>query len=104
MPSYLLVARVPASGVPAFLAYEDAVLALLARHGGRLDRRERSSDGTLEVHLLTFAASAGLAQFRSDPGRVAVQHLLRASGAEADLYPVLHPGSSAGGDPVGAGG
>ncbi|MEH1166696.1 hypothetical protein V6V47_15060 [Micromonospora sp. CPCC 205539] len=37
--------------------YEDAVLALLGRHGGRLDRRLRSTDGQAEVHVIRFDAA-----------------------------------------------
>ena len=45
---------VPNGAVPAFQAYEDRVLPLLRRHGGRVDRRLRTPDGTTEVHVLSF--------------------------------------------------
>ncbi|MEV4532459.1 GNAT family N-acetyltransferase [Asanoa sp. NPDC049518] len=51
--------------------YEDAVLALLGRHGGTLERRTRSSDGTAEVHLIRFTSRAGLESFMADPERLA---------------------------------
>ncbi|SNT31621.1 hypothetical protein SAMN05421812_104442 [Asanoa hainanensis] len=51
--------------------YEDAVLALLGRHGGTLERRTRGTDGMTEVHLIRFAARAGLESFMVDPERLA---------------------------------
>ena len=66
-----LVAKIPASGVDDFQAYEDAVLPLLPDHGGRLERRLRNADGTLEVHIVSFASRAGFDSFRNDPRRTA---------------------------------
>ena len=83
-----LVARIPAAGVGAFAAYEDAVLPLLARHGGELQRRLRTIDGTTELHVVHFADADGFAAFRADPDRVAAQHLLEASGAVTELHEV----------------
>jgi ribosomal protein S18 acetylase RimI-like enzyme len=51
--------------------YEDAVLGLLGRHGGRLERRLRTADARTEVHLLRFASRAGYESFLADPERVA---------------------------------
>jgi len=51
--------------------YEDAVLGLLDRHGGTLERRTRGTDGTTEVHLIRFAARAGYESFMVDPERLA---------------------------------
>ena len=51
--------------------YEDAVLGLLGRHGGVLERRVRSVDGVTEVQLIRFAARAGLEAFMADPDRLA---------------------------------
>ena len=84
----VLVARIPADGLEAYAAYEDAVLPLLARHGAELQRRLRTADGTTEVHLVHFASADGFAAFRADPDRAAVQHLLEASGAVTELHEV----------------
>jgi hypothetical protein len=51
--------------------YEDAVLGLLGRHGGRLERRLHSTDDRTEVHLIRFGSRAGLAAFLADPERLA---------------------------------
>lgn len=59
--------------------YEDAVLALLGRHGGRLERRLRTGDGRTEVHVIRFAARAGYDAFLVDPERA----VLRAGLGEA---------------------
>lgn len=80
-----LIARVPLAGVAAFAAYEAAVLPRLAAHGGVLDHRWRSPDGTVEVHVVRFAAPTGLAAFRDDPVRQASAPLLAASGATTEL-------------------
>ncbi|MGR6317035.1 GNAT family N-acetyltransferase [Micromonospora soli] len=53
--------------------YEDAVLALLGRHGGRLERRLRTGDGQTEVHVIRFAARAGYDAFLADPARAALR-------------------------------
>ena len=51
-------------------AYEDAVLALLGRHGGTLRQRLRSTDDSgTEVQLISFAARSGLESFLADPAR-----------------------------------
>ena len=55
--------------------YEDAVLALLGRHGGTLERRLREDSGT-EVHVIRFAARAGLDSFMADPDRLALRAAL----------------------------
>ena len=49
--------------------YEDRVLDLLKRHGGRLERRLRSTDGLTEVHLLWFPSRAAYDSFLEDPRR-----------------------------------
>ncbi|OKI42345.1 GNAT family N-acetyltransferase [Micromonospora sp. CB01531] len=53
--------------------YEDGVLALLGRHGGRLERRLRTGDGRTEVHVIRFAARAGYDGFLADPERAALR-------------------------------
>lgn len=60
-----------AGRVDAGQRYEDAVLGLLGRHGGRLERRMRTTDGRTEVHLLRFASRAGYESFLADPERAA---------------------------------
>src|SRR5947209_2619348 len=57
-------------------AYEDSVLAFLARHGGALERRVRAVDGRSEVHLIRFADPAGYRSFMVDPERLALRDRL----------------------------
>ena len=57
----------------AGIRYEDGVLALLGAHGGTLERRLRTHDGRSEVHIITFAARAGLESFLVDPRRLALR-------------------------------
>jgi hypothetical protein len=80
-PGLLLVAiveMVPGQ-VEAGRRYEDAVLELLGRHGGVLERRIRSTDGTVEVHLIRFPDRAGYESLIADPARAA--HRLQAGDA-----------------------
>jgi uncharacterized protein (DUF1330 family) len=52
--------------------YEDRVLPLVTRHGGRVVSRVRvvdPPDGPTEVQLLEFDAEAGLESFVADPDR-----------------------------------
>lgn len=53
--------------------YEDAVLGLLARYDGRLERRMRSVDGVTEIQVIRFASPAGLDAFMADPDRLALR-------------------------------
>ena len=82
---YTMVARVPGSGIEAFAAYEDAVLPLVADHGGRIERRLRSRDHADEVHLIWFPTAESFRSYRDDPRRTAFQHLLSESGASIEL-------------------
>lgn len=84
----VVVARLAAAGRTDFLAYEDAVLPLLGRHGGVLERRVRADDGLTEVHLVSFPSPEAFAAYRTDPDRVAQQHLLERSGAAMEVLEV----------------
>ncbi|GIF25925.1 hypothetical protein BJ973_003197 [Actinoplanes tereljensis] len=53
--------------------YEDAVLGLLGRHGGTLERRLRGTDQAAEVHVIRFRARAGYESFMADPERLALR-------------------------------
>ncbi|WFE38283.1 hypothetical protein [Micromonospora sp. WMMD998] len=70
----LLVALVDLSAdTEAGQRYEDAVLALLDRHDGQLERRLRTGDGETEVHVIRFATRAGYEAFLADPDRAALR-------------------------------
>jgi hypothetical protein len=86
--TYMLLARVPEEGLGAFEAYESAVLPLLADHGGRLERRLRTPDRRVEVHLVSFPGDEDLARYRADPRRAAATPLLESSGATVELLAV----------------
>jgi hypothetical protein len=49
--------------------YEEAVLQLLGRHGGTLERRARSTDGTTEVHLIRLRSLDRQHAFMIGPDR-----------------------------------
>ena len=56
---------------PAGQQYEDAVLGLLERHGGTVERRMRGLDSPTEVHVIRFRSRAGYDSFMVDPDRLA---------------------------------
>jgi hypothetical protein len=83
--TFVLIARIPADGIASFQAYEEAVLPLLSEFGGLLERRLRNSDGTIEVHIVSFDSDQNFQMFRSDPRRAAFSHLFEASAARNEL-------------------
>jgi hypothetical protein len=83
-----MVARIPAAGVSDFQRYEDTVLPVLAAHGGRLERRLRTADALIEVHVVSFPSPAHFAAYRADERCVAARPWLAASGAEVELLTV----------------
>lgn len=74
----LLVAIVEMApeNVRAGQRYEDAVLGLLDRHGGSVERRMRSTDSPTEVHLIRFRSRTGYESFMVDPDRLDYRHRL----------------------------
>lgn len=83
--TFVLIARVPPDGVASFQAYEEAVLPLLSEFGGLLERRLRNSDGTIEVHIVSFDSDQNFQRFRSDPRRASLAHLIEASAARNEI-------------------
>jgi hypothetical protein len=83
--TFVLIARIPPEGVSMFATYEEHVLPLLAEHGGVLQRRLRSGDGLVEIHVLNFPSPAARARFREDPRRVQHAPELEASGARIEV-------------------
>ena len=74
--TFVLVADLPPGGAPAFSRYEAAVLPLLARHGGRLERRLRTDDGLCEVHVVSFDSREGYDGYLADEQRRRARTLL----------------------------
>ena len=56
--TFVLIVQIPTEGIEDFQAYEDAVLPLLPEFNGRLERRLRNQDGTVEMHIVSFASDA----------------------------------------------
>lgn len=91
--TFLMIARIPQGGLPAFDAYETAVLPLLTEHAGRLERRLRAADDGLEAHVVTFPGRAEFDAYRADPRRATATPLLEASAAVIELHEVEDVGS-----------
>lgn len=83
--TFVLVVRIPTEGIEDFQAYEDAVLPLLPEFNGRLERRLRNQDGTVEMHIVSFASDADFQNYRNDPRRAAQAWLLEKSSAKLEL-------------------
>ena len=88
--TFVLIARLPAEGIEAFRAYEDAVLPLLSEFNGRLERRLRNADGTVKVHIVSFASDADFQNYRNDPRRMTQASLLEKSSAKLELLPMAN--------------
>jgi hypothetical protein len=86
--TFALIARIPAEGVADFRAYEDAVLPLLPQFNGRLERRLRNADGTIEMHIVSFASETDFQNHRNDARRMAHARLLEKSSAKLELFPM----------------
>jgi hypothetical protein len=84
----MLIARIPVEGIADFRAYEDAVLPLLPEFNGRLERRLRNQDGTVEMHIVSFASEADFQNYRNDPRRTAQASLLKKSSAMRESFPM----------------
>jgi hypothetical protein len=83
--TFVLIVRIPAEGIEDFQAYEDAVLPLLPEFNGRLERRLRNQDGTVEMHIVSFASDADFQNYRNNPRRAAQVWLLEKSSAKVEL-------------------
>lgn len=88
--TFVLIVRIPAEGVADFRAYEDAVLPLLPEFNGSLERRLRNADGTIEMHLLSFASDADRENYRNDPRRTSLTWRLERSSAKSELIPMTN--------------
>jgi len=88
--TFVLIVRIPTEGVEDFRAYEEAVLPLLPEFNGHLERRLRSSDGTVEMHIISFASDADFQNYRNDPRRTAQAWLLEKSSAKLELLPMAN--------------
>ena len=88
--TFVLIAQMPKEGIEDFRAYEDAVLPLLPEFNGRLERRLRSPDGTMEMHIISFASDADFRNYWNDPRRTVQASLLEKSCAKLELLPMAN--------------
>ena len=86
--TFVLIVRIPTEGIEYFRAYEEAVLPLLPEFNGRLERRLRNPEGTVEMHIISFASDADFQNYRNDPRRTAQAWLLEKSSAQRELLPM----------------
>jgi hypothetical protein len=59
------------------LTFEDAVLPLLNRHGGQLQRRLRAVDQSAELQIISFDSREAKEAFATDPSRLQLMRLLQ---------------------------
>jgi hypothetical protein len=75
----------------ALIAYEDAVLALVGEHEGKVVHRALTdgADGRpLEIQLFEFASQAGVDGYMADPRRTALSTERDAAIARTEIVPV----------------
>ncbi|MEE6274559.1 hypothetical protein [Georgenia wangjunii] len=72
----VMVAEIPSGAAAGFQAYESAVLPLLPRHGGHLERRFRTDDALTEIHIVSFLSQDGFESYLADEERQSHKHLL----------------------------
>jgi antibiotic biosynthesis monooxygenase (ABM) superfamily enzyme len=88
--TFVLIARIPTEGIEDFRAYEDAVLPLLPEFNGRLERSLRNPDGTVEMHIVSFASDADFQNYRNEPRRTRQAWLLEKSSTKLELLPMAN--------------
>ena len=71
-----MIADIPEGAEAGFQAYESAVLPLLPRHGGRLERRLRTEDALVEIHVVSFESRDGFESYLADDERQSHRGLL----------------------------
>ncbi|MEM8973343.1 MAG: hypothetical protein AAGD43_14890 [Pseudomonadota bacterium] len=89
---FVVIARIPKNGVGFFQIYEDRVLPLLKDHGGKLERRMRNDDGTVEMHIVSFRTQAGFDAYAQDFRRTSQASMLEKSGAQIEVLPMMDAG------------
>ena len=72
----VMIADIPHGAEEGFQAYESAVLGLLPRHGGHLERRYRTGDAQTEVHVVAFTSQEGFRSYLADEERQSHRGLL----------------------------
>lgn len=72
----LMVADIAPDDVEAFADYESVALRVMGDYSGVLERRLRSSDGTVEAHIVSFPDESTVRAFTADPRRAAARKAL----------------------------
>jgi uncharacterized protein (DUF1330 family) len=70
---FVAIVEAEATDAATVNGYEDAVLRLMSRHGGTVERRLRTADGRTEVQVLSFETHEGYEGFLADPDRAALR-------------------------------
>lgn len=76
-------------GIALFEEYERLVLPFLAEYGGRLERRMRNPENTMEFHIVWFPSDEAFRAYRDDTRRLSHQPLFEQSKTVASVYPVV---------------
>lgn len=85
----MAIIRMPQEGVASFQAYEEGVIPVQAQHGATMERRVRTADGTIEVHLMRFPSRVAFAAYMDDPRRAEHSRLFAVSGAVMEAFEVV---------------
>ena len=79
---------IPPEDAAIVLTFEDAVLPLLNRHGGQLQRRLRAVDQSAELQIISFDSREAQEAFATDPSRLQLMRLLQAASSD-NLFSTL---------------
>ncbi len=86
--TFVMIADLQPGAETAFQRYESLVLPLLARHGGRLERRLRTDDALTEVHIVSFETHSAYESYIADEERRAHRGVLGEGSLAQRLLPV----------------
>jgi len=86
----VVILTVRRDALEAFRSFEDAAAAVMAKHGGAIERTvvvpdENRADLVREVHVITFPSERAFAAYRADPELERVRHLRDLSVVQTDV-------------------
>jgi hypothetical protein len=88
--TYLFIASVPTAGLQDFQLFIARVLPLIGEHGGWLERRFGSDDGTVELFVVSFPDTSAFDRLQTSTHISDAAPLLYRSGARFEVMPVAH--------------
>jgi hypothetical protein len=95
-PTYLFIARVPATGLNDYRQFIGRVVPLITEFGAKLERRFASDDATIEVFVVSFPDVGAFEDLQRSTHLDDAAPLLYRSGARFEVIPTAHKAISLG--------